>query len=246
MTWQPPDGPARGSVVLLHGVTAQAATWWRIGPALGSLGWQTTAIDLPGHGLAGPLGKQPRFEELVEDVGRQLPARVDLLVGHSLGAIVALLLAEHAAAVVLEDPPDGLGDDRDIRLGHEVGAARSDPDWARAQLRQHNPDWAEQDVTHAVDGLLRVDLPGLVAVLARDIGWDLPALVAQAGRPTLVLAPPPESGGALATDRAAVRELVGPDRFVEVDGGHCMHRSRPQWWLDRVDAFAEAVLSGRA
>ncbi|MBA3290388.1 MAG: alpha/beta fold hydrolase, partial [Actinobacteria bacterium] len=39
-----------GRAVLVHGVTAWSATWWRIGPALAERGWDVTAVDLRGHG----------------------------------------------------------------------------------------------------------------------------------------------------------------------------------------------------
>ena len=108
LRWEP-DGAARGDVALLHGVMALAETWWRIGPALAARGWRATAVDLPGHAgdvrRDGPLD----LDALVDGVAARLDGPVDLLVGHSLGAIVALgLLARDpgaARAVVLEEPP---------------------------------------------------------------------------------------------------------------------------------------------
>jgi len=46
LSW-PASGAPRGTAVLLHGLMAQATTWWRIGPALAGLGWETSAVDLP-------------------------------------------------------------------------------------------------------------------------------------------------------------------------------------------------------
>ena len=81
-------GAPRGTAVLLHGVTASAQTWWRIGPALAALGWQTSAVDLPGHGEAPRLDGPADLGAVAAAVA--LPDRVDLLVGHSLGAVTAL------------------------------------------------------------------------------------------------------------------------------------------------------------
>ncbi|HEY5822458.1 MAG TPA: hypothetical protein VIT20_10810, partial [Propionibacteriaceae bacterium] len=71
-----------------------------------------------------------------------------------------------------------------------------------------------------------------------------PGLTPDPGRPTLVLAAPDAPGmndrgdatvlrGA---DRQSVRELA--DTFTELDGGHWLHRDRPNDWLQAVLAFA--------
>ena len=108
LRWEP-DGAARGEVALLHGVMALAETWWRIGPALAARGWRVAAVDLPGHGGDVHRDGALDLDALVDGVAARLDGPVDLLVGHSLGAIVALgLLARDpgaARAVVLEEPP---------------------------------------------------------------------------------------------------------------------------------------------
>ena len=46
-----------------------------------------------------------------------------------------------------------------------------------------------------------------------------------------------EDGTALrGVDRAAARVIA--DAFVEIDGGHCLHRDRPDAWLQAVTGFA--------
>jgi alpha-beta hydrolase superfamily lysophospholipase len=67
LQWDP-DGPARGRVVLLHGMTSLSATWWRIGPGLAARGWQVVAPDLPGHGTAARLSGPLDLDPLVEGV----------------------------------------------------------------------------------------------------------------------------------------------------------------------------------
>ena len=47
LTW---GDPSARPLVLLHGVTASAAIWWRVGPALAATGRRVVAPDLPGHG----------------------------------------------------------------------------------------------------------------------------------------------------------------------------------------------------
>jgi hypothetical protein len=41
-----------------------------------------------------------------------------------------------------------------------------------------------------------------------------------------------------------VRALLPPERFVVLDGGHCLHRDLPERWLAEVGGFADQVLGG--
>jgi pimeloyl-ACP methyl ester carboxylesterase len=251
LTWEAPGSP-RGTAVLLHGLMAQAATWWRIGPALAGLGWQTSAVDLPGHGRAPRLPGAVDLDGFVGALAERLPDRVDLLVGHSLGAVAALALAvrrpEIARALVLEDPPGALADGERFLLSLAVEADGELVTQDRAVLvdreRTANPGWAELDVTNYIDGIAAADAAAIAAALRSPLRSDLPALVAAAPVPLLVLAGTEARGSALRGDRSAVRELLPPGRFVELDGGHCLHRDRPAQWVAAVSAFAAATVPG--
>ena len=39
-----------------------------------------------------------------------------------------------------------------------------------------------------------------------------------------------------------MRAALTPDRFVVLDGGHCLHRDDPARWLEVVDGFAREAL----
>jgi hypothetical protein len=41
--------------------------------------------------------------------------------------------------------------------------------------------------------------------------------------------------------RRAVQALVPPDRFVVMDGGHCLHRDHPDAWSENVSTFADGL-----
>lgn len=83
------DGP---TVLLLHGSGATAAVWAPVLGRLGGLRWIT--VDLPGHGRSGWLPSY-HHHDYAAAVGEAVATpEIDLVVGHSLGALVALTLAD--------------------------------------------------------------------------------------------------------------------------------------------------------
>jgi pimeloyl-ACP methyl ester carboxylesterase len=258
LTWSA-AGERRGTVVLLHGMMSLAATWWRIGPALAGDGWDVTALDLAGHGDSPRLGGPLTADALVDGVTAQLTAPVDLLVGHSMGAATAAsTVVRHpglARAVVLEDPPGGPRRTTTEAFAHgielDAEMARTDRDRLVRRSRAKNPTWADEDVEQDVRGIEAADAVAVAAGVRAGLrGWDLPALVAAAKVPVLVLAArdtlgdsDDEPNSALTGEaRAGVRAALPADRFVELPGGHCLHRNLPDRWLAAVHAFADQVL----
>jgi pimeloyl-ACP methyl ester carboxylesterase len=186
-----PNHPARGRIVLLHGMTSQAATWWRVGPALAARGWQVVALDLPGHGRMPRLARPLDLDTLVESVSDRLQGPVDLLIGHSLGAIIALALASWrpaaARALVLEEPPGPCGADPaaladDLTADAEL--VHADRDRLMRRERQANPRWAVEDIEYAVDGIAAADAAAIVAGLHGPLRWDPAALLRSSGSPS--------------------------------------------------------------
>lgn len=84
-------GDTGPTVLLLHGSGATAAVW---APVLGELdGFRWITVDLPGHGRSGWLPSY-HHRDYAAAIGTALGTDVDLVVGHSLGALVALTLAD--------------------------------------------------------------------------------------------------------------------------------------------------------
>jgi len=110
LTW---GDPSARPLVLVHGVTASAAIWWRVGPALAATGRRVVAPDLPGHGRTGHWTGRPQFGHMAIDMVAWIRAagldRSGLqVIGHSYGAVVASHLPAAGLrpdTIVLLDPP---------------------------------------------------------------------------------------------------------------------------------------------
>ncbi|MCI0396868.1 MAG: alpha/beta hydrolase, partial [Chloroflexi bacterium] len=106
------EGPAAGPpLVLLHGGSAR---WQAFDSIMVELAgeWHVYGPDFRGHGRSGRIPRRYRLQDYTDDTVaflRQRVAEPAFVVGHSLGGIVALLVAarcpEHVRAVVVGDAP---------------------------------------------------------------------------------------------------------------------------------------------
>jgi alpha-beta hydrolase superfamily lysophospholipase len=93
--WATPE-PARGTVLLVHGLGEHVARYAHVAAHLVARGWNVLGYDQRGHGASGGArGAVAHWDSLLQDLGRvvdaarsQLPGPVVLL-GHSLGGLVA-------------------------------------------------------------------------------------------------------------------------------------------------------------
>lgn len=106
------QGPVAGPpLVLLHGVTDRWQDFLPIIPAL-SLRWHIYAPDFRGHGKSGWAQGHYDFRDYGMDIHRLIDSVVGepvILVGHSLGGLIALWVAAHypdsVRALVVGDSP---------------------------------------------------------------------------------------------------------------------------------------------
>lgn len=93
----PPDGAPTGSVVLLHGSSADSRSMHPLAEAFAAAGYAAYALDVRGHGQSGPKGDidyigqlEDDLEDFMDDVE---PAEPATLVGFSSGGGFALRVA---------------------------------------------------------------------------------------------------------------------------------------------------------
>ena len=155
-------GPEDGlPVIALHGWLDNANSFARLAPKLKGL--RIVALDLAGHGHSGhrPLGAGYALWDYVYDVlqvAEQLGWKRFALMGHSLGAIVSLVLAaalpERVSHLALIDgviPPTAKGEDAAERLGMALQA-------------QINLQDKSKPVYRTLERAIEARMKGLVAV----------------------------------------------------------------------------------
>lgn len=187
--WGDPDGTP---VVLIHGVTSNAESFWRIAPAIAAAGHRVIVVDLPGHGRTGHWQGRHRFAETAADLAALIDAaglrHPHLAVlGHSWGGMVVAALPGAGIRpdrLILLDPP-ALPVTAMERMTHDPLERKYD-DFAEAMaaMRSANPGWSEGDVHAKALGLTQFEVEAVRAILLENGDWDggLAALADPAAR----------------------------------------------------------------
>ncbi|WP_030602602.1 alpha/beta fold hydrolase [Streptomyces fulvoviolaceus] len=201
-------------LVLLHGLTSDGTAWDEVAAHFADR-HRVLVPDLRGHGRSPHPGTYS-FELMRDDVLAfldELALPDVVLIGHSLGGVVAYLLAalhpERVTRLVLEETPPP------VPLDRPAPQRPSEPlayDWAAreaivGQLNSPDPAWREA--------------PRAVAV------------------PTLVVAGGPESH--LPQDEIAAMAARFPaGRLVTIPAGHRVHGTLPEEFCGAVAEFLAA------
>ncbi len=215
--------------LLIHGLSSDAGSWWRVASDLADDGWMVAAPDLRSHGRS-PTAVDHRVVTMAADVA-QLGDGWDLIVGHSLGGSIAAVLAgdHHVPAMVLIDPVLALPTSQREPLRGRVKASLDHPD--PATIRAANPTWSERDVQRKALALAAMTPDVIDAVLDDNDPWDVRWTIPRwSGRAHLLAADPNQGAVLSPADIAEVTHAAG-DRVtasVVYGAGHSLHRERPE------------------
>jgi pimeloyl-ACP methyl ester carboxylesterase len=239
LTWGAPDAMP---LLLVHGVTSNAAIWWRVGPALAEAGRRVLAVDMPGHGAATAwLGKH-RFADTAAELTGFIRAagldRPDLaVVGHSWGAMVSAHLPMagiRPATIVLVDPPWLALEQLETITREATERPYTSIDEARAVVRTEYPGWSDRDVEAKAQALTEFDAECVLAVLLQNGPWDagMGALRAAAadGISASLIRGEWATGGLIPEERVpSIERQLGTDHLITIARGpHSPQRTRPE------------------
>lgn len=239
-------------LLLIHGVTASAEVWWRVGPALAATGRRVTAVDQAGHGKTGHWRGHHRFRDNAADIAAFIRAAAfdepELqVIGHSWGAVTAAALPTagiRPATLVLLDPPVLPLE----RIALEVSDPKQQPvqdlDEAIANVRATDPNLDDGDVLAMARAIVDLDFDAARSVLLDNGDWDggLADLRVPAANDldVWVIRGEPATGSYVDDDAArAFAEIVGEDHVLTIPGApHSPQRTHPE---ETVAAFLRAL-----
>jgi alpha-beta hydrolase superfamily lysophospholipase len=217
-----PDGAVRGTVQLVHGASEHSGRYRRLASALTARGYGVWSMDLRGHGRTAESTGIGRFgglgvDTVLDDVdalhlviAEQHPGVPRVLLGHSMGSIIALASAERngsdLAGLVLSGPIGVAPQLADSVTALEEAIAAGAADHALDALGAFNEkfepartryDWLSRDAAevdrYVADPLSGDEMPLTVAyasgVFALAVGAATPEAVASLpdGLPVLLL-----------------------------------------------------------
>lgn len=263
-------GNEREAVVLLHGLGSARSTWDPIVPVLTNQ-WRVLAFDQRGHGESSHASGIYTLEHYVPEAiafCEGVAAQPAVLVGHSLGGVVAASVArtrpDLVRGLLLEDPPLYRGEPEEaannpflavFALLHQLVSdmqARQVPleEYERVLRSGPSPNGAGSfaDVL-GVDGT-RARARALASVdpdvfLAAVDGSGLVGAQPDAALscPILVLRADPAFGPAFTAEHEARFRSANPYADVEVIHGasHFIHDEQPERFLLKLHKFLDAL-----
>ena len=216
-----------GLALLVHGLSSDSSSWWRVAAALEADGWDVMTVDLRGHGI----GARAESYALT-DYARDLDDGWDLVIGHSLGGAASVLAAQRpnfTKRLVLLDPVLDVPEEQSEAI---IADQVAELGYTAESLARDKPHWDERDRESKLSGVRNVD-PAAVTRTFTDTGrWDVRAEARALTVPTLILSGDP-----------AVYTMLDPELGAElgavvIEGaGHAPHRDRPDATLAALRAW---------
>jgi len=218
-----------------------------------SVARRVVALDLAGHGRSGVERERWTLDALSQDVAavvEQIGAQRVILVGHSMGAPVALLAAARLHGYVLGVIGVDTLHDADFRYppGFLEQVARSfEADFPRAMessIRSALPATVEPALARWIlERACQTDRESAVALLRGLQDFDLRAVLAGAAVPVRVINAVPRPPEFLATDVAGNRRYADFDAVLLEGVGHFPMLERPAAFDRQMRRFLEELES---
>ena len=236
-------GAGEPTLVFLHGLGSDGEGSFKPQIERYSTSHRVLTVDLPGHGASPERPLVGGLRALGSSLARAVASQASgptVLVGHSLGGILALAMASElpgVRAVALLDvpilmPPEVVAGMRSLRaaLDGEHADAALEGFAAQSLLSPSSPSWLREEVTAGLRRTPRATVAALMEAMA-ELDAE-PLLTALKVPGVFVHAGAPVDLGRLARLAPGLRVVSVPDC------GHYVQRERPE----RVHAELDALL----
>ena len=245
----PGSGP---SLVLIHGIGSTGSSWEGTIPALAKVVTPVT-LDLRGHGNSSKPEHGYLYDDYIDDIDGVLAALgIDrpLLMGHSLGGIVALWWAarypDRAAGIVVVDSPLRSGYDFAPAFDRWLAQNAMPVEELAAWYATEHPDWTPERArsrAEVMTGTARNVFVELRADSMANEGVDRLAEIAHVTSPTLLVHGDSETGSMVVPSDADSLERRLPNaRVARIPGtGHALHRTHTREFAAAVLPFLREV-----
>ena len=246
------DGP---DMVMMHGITSSALTWWRVAPEMARAGYRVTALDMPGHGDSDCRDRSYALSEtahIVDNFMAALDIRSPIVVGHSWSGGVALVHATDPRtgiipnSIVLIDPlirtPAGNVLQYRDALIELLGKPRQEQ---ATLLRDVYLNWHDCDVFWKAEALEKGSPSAVRGVFSETFGLELVPHLLNVPGPWALIAADPAHGGILSatmwTELGEAAEKNQGQMYEMPDVGHDIYREDFTGFMSHLNTFLGSV-----
>lgn len=194
-------GSSGEPLLLLHGITSSARTWWRVAPVLAEAGYHVFALDMPGHGQSDETDDHriDAIAELAAGAAEALGLHDATLIGHSWGGAASITLASSSRGehlfrrCIAIDPALGMDAARGTEmLPRFLDGVGDPPELTIPKLRAANPDWTECDLSWKAEALIQCRSNAVRGLFLESGDWNLLSRLSVIEMPLLMLLADPQ------------------------------------------------------
>jgi N-formylmaleamate deformylase len=237
-------GGEKPSIVLAHGITDAEPCWTPVAEALATE-YDVIMVDARGHGRSdapergyGPAEQAQDLAGVITGLELNVPA----VLGHSMGAATALVLAgahpNLPGAILLEDPPawwtdrtdsPGVSERQIAKRERAIGLKQKTREDLFAGQRLEQPGWSDAELAPWTDAKQQFS-PNVLIKYDHDNGLsvDWQAVLVRITCPTLLIVSDPDRGGIVTSENAiALKALVPHLEIAHIpEAGHNIRRDQ--------------------
>ena len=246
-------GGSKPPVILLHGLAANGACWAAVAQAL-QAEYDVIMPDARGHGGSSVPEHGYRYEDHATDVVgliEVLHLSHPVLIGHSMGGLVAALAASRAPGrlrgLILADPTFlSLAVQREVRDSDVADLHRRylkmSLDEVVAEARMRHPERSLDTIQRIARARLQTSLAAFDVLTPPNP--DYTQLVRAIAVPSLLVIGGP--GGVVSPEVAAELQRLNPRlQVVQIpEAGHGLHYDQPERFADIVKSFLGSIGTG--